>query len=343
MKPGNFVWALPVPLGVAAYFMATASGTDVVETPPSINSTVAARQPRRDVGDHAAVASLLLETLREWHQLEEARSPDYTNYSQEDLRWEILRLKQEAEKVADDWGKSEALKNQLHACAHALGMTSRGDALKWIETNSPAALQAFVAGWAEQEPAEVLRYISAAEEPHPCYPSTLMSLLGDQASAGPEAMLTAAQQVPWELFRLNPDPFENPGLAIGEDTDLAPWLESGAARWLAEEGVRLDDLFSLWGKTDPAGALHGWAEWPGQGDHGSAFQLRQIFHSVGPGESGVIEEGLRNMDSETFVKVGQGLSRLEVEWPGAAEKILTDFPVLRELIPKDPQPGTPEP
>ncbi|MDB6080047.1 MAG: hypothetical protein JWO82_3794, partial [Akkermansiaceae bacterium] len=157
----------------------------------------------------------------------------------------------------------------------------------WIQGNLPILRHLFMDAWAHEDAGAALNFVIHTDFPRPCAMSTLMELLDGQAKAGGAALTAAIAQVPWYLF----DPsnredaeslysvFSGTDLVFdlskfdfnpGSDEARAVWLESGAARAVAERGVPVDGALRSWFELDPSRALAEWVTWPQVSPGGSS-------------------------------------------------------------------------
>jgi hypothetical protein len=270
----NLHWLIPPLLGVAAFYWARATPAP----DPLENATLSAKQLRQASGItdlKAAMDSFHAEDAK----MESKRGDEVKSMNLAGLQERVLELRK---KAADfnpdtDWDEVERTDIDLRQVAEQLGKVAKRDGLEWIAREAPELYASVMAGVAEVDPDLAMSEIVASKRQNPCFSGTLMSLLEREGEKGTVALAAACRAVPWELsFGGSDDPFGE-GFELSSDVDLAPWIESGAALALANDGVQIDNLFSIWARSDPRQALEHWERWPGAGPDDESLRLVRIF------------------------------------------------------------------
>lgn len=319
------LWVIPPLLGIAGYF-AAASGGNAVGSPAGMMARASERpEPptRSDVGAVLAELEQTVEARRNQEALE------LSKFSAEALREEILKLKQRQSVLTkdSDWNTVQRLGNRLYAAAQELGKRQGAEAIAWLQGTAQELSAAAMDGWAEVEPQAAFKAIIASDRRGPCRADTLMSLLQGKAEAGGATLKQACAQVPWELFRDLPgDPFQENDLWIPEDADLQPWLESGAARELAAQGVGLTNLFNLWARRDPRSALIQSLDWPPEAGPQTLFVLGVGLDS--PESAERIRAVLEGLPEDQFSKVREAVSKHRETNRSFGNNVVEAFPML---------------
>ena len=133
--------------------------------------------------------------------------------------------------------------------------------------------------------------------------------------------------MPWELFHyLSEDPFSDNGFWIPEDADVRPWVESGAARELEEQGVSLGNLFSPWARQDPQEALAESLDRPGTEDSPTLFVLGAGFDD--PERAKQIRALLEALPAEQFSKVMGVVTKFRERRTQFGDNVVKTFPML---------------
>lgn len=319
------LWVIPPLLGVVGYF-AAASGRSAVASPAGM---AAQASERRALPTRSDVAAAIGEVEQAWEAKQNQEVLELGKASPEALREEILRLKQRLSALAEggDWSTTEELGRRLYAVAGELGKREGAEAIAWLQRTAPDLAAAAMDRWAAVEPDAAFNAIVASDRRGPCGTLALMTLLQGKAEAGSSSLKQACEQVPWELFRDLPgDPFRDNELWIPEDGDLMPWLESGAARELAAQGVALTNLFNLWAKRDPRSALIQSLDWPAE----VGPQTRFVF-GVGlenPESAEQIRTVLEALPEDQFSKVREVVSKHREKDPTFGDNVVKAFPML---------------
>ena len=186
-----------------------------------------------------------------------------------------------------DWELREATGGKIRLALCKLAKLDGQAALEWVDEHFPDGRPIVMESWAAEEPAAALQAVIASKHKPPCSYETLVLLLQSRAEIGPSALREACDQVPWELYcytEADEDPFEDRnGIQLPEETDLRPWMESGAAEAMASNGVAITNLFALWARQDPEQALARIEDWPDL-DPSPDYRLTQILFAGQHGE-----------------------------------------------------------
>ncbi|WP_367873957.1 hypothetical protein [Luteolibacter sp. Populi] len=318
-------WSVPLLLCLAGYFAASAG------RPVAQEAAVATRAAdRRAEAVRSDVAAAIGEFNQEWEAAQKQAAAENAAMSVEDLRAKIVKLKQALDAMTEDtdWEIAGECQQRMFAAAGELGRRQGEEAVQWLKTLDRDLASFAMDGWAKVEPEAAFKAIIASEHRGPCSGATLMELLQGKAGAGSAALKQACGEVPWELFRDVPgaDPFGNNGLEIPKDADVRPWIESGAARELAGQGVGLANLFSLWAKQDTEGALIQSLDWPGPGDSPALFVLGVGLDD--PERAEQIRALLEALPAEQLSKVTEAVSKFRERRTQFGDNVVKTFPML---------------
>ena len=326
---GKIRWLIPPLLGVAAFHLARTSDA----AGPSPGSVPAVRQ-ERDPRSPSDFEDVIAGFDRKWAKLETQRANELNSMSVAGLQARVLELKK---KIAGfdpetDWDMVGRTEIGVRRAAVQLGKLAKLEALEWIGKEAPELRASVMTGVAEVDPDLALREIIAGKSQSPCFAETLMNLLQREGEKGPAELAQACEAVSWDLdYHLSDDPFGE-RFSLSPDVDLRPWIESGAALALAQDGVRLGNLFSIWGSTDPGQALEYWEAWPDDRPEGGGFRAAEIFmagmHSD-EDRNRILSAFERLPDSER-AKVSTALAELKETHRAWAMQLEARYP---ELVP----------
>ncbi len=319
------LWLLPPLLAWIGFAVARLGHPSQGDVPTSHHA-----QNRRETSARTDVSRAIAEFQEEWSFLQRSQEDRIEELSNADLRAELLRLLQIRKGFTDDtdWETTESSSERIFALAAELGRRERSAALKWVEETAPDLRGAVMAGWAEADPDAAFQAVVTSTRNEPCDLGTLKELLQRRAEQGNDALKRACLEVPWELFRFRlSDPFSQ-GISLSDDDAVAPWIESGAARALAQEGVHIDNLFYLWGRHDPEAALEAWEDWPNRGE--SDFPMTSILAGgrSDPAQRERVQHALEALPPERLEKIITGMERLGGRNPAYAKTLLSLFPIL---------------
>jgi hypothetical protein len=258
-------------------------------------------------------------------RLEQVRRDELKAMDPGALKRSILELmaRRAVDPSVDAAGDEHGAPSPLEWLVRELGGKEHGDGLAWIEQNLPEKREQAISGWAVNDPHGALEHVleSSDDGKRPCNPRTLMWLLVREASLGPEALRAAAESVPWERF----DPRDDLIMmreATPHGLDYRPWVESGAAQSLAEQGVQIYGLFGPWYHDDPDAALAAWASWP----------MTSVFRS----DEGFDDMLRGSLDSEDSVaRLAAALAAdptLAEKAAGTVKRLLEDDPELADSL-----------
>ncbi|MCW1916307.1 hypothetical protein OJ996_22145 [Luteolibacter sp. GHJ8] len=255
-------WIIPPVLGFAAYLLSAeqdgAAGGDAVQ----------AAETRRGTGTRTDAGVAVEEFQQEWAARKKEVEAQTLALSNEALREKILVLRKAFLALGDnaEWGETEQLHRLLGDAVRELGKREGAAALAWAVEISPELRVWVMEGWAKGDPEGAFQAVIQSEKLAPCSDWTLVELLKGKAAAGDAVLAQACRDVPWELFLdSRSDPFADGMLNLSQDEieDARPWIESGAARQLAEEGILIGGLFTKWSEMDARGAMENVLDWPG--------------------------------------------------------------------------------
>ncbi|WP_367873959.1 hypothetical protein [Luteolibacter sp. Populi] len=317
-------WFIPPLLGLAAYLAAGEVRPVVKEAAVPVRAAERRAEPER-----SDVKGVIGEFKQQWEVVKKLAADEDAVMPVADLRAKTLALRQACETLPEgaDRGRVRDLNSRLAAAIRELGRRQGAEALEAIDAENDRQRHAAMAGWAEVEPEAVFKAVIASERRGSCSSDTLMKLLQGQAEAGNAALKRACAEVRWELFRDLPgDPFSNNGLKIPEDAGARPWIESGAARALAEQGVGINNLFHVWAKRDPAAALAQAFDWPGSG-------RSEIMDVLGAGlndpeRAEQIRAALEALPAEQFSKVTGAVGEYRESRTTFGDDVAKTFPML---------------
>jgi hypothetical protein len=317
-------WSVPPLLALAGYF---AAGSGQPDANGVVLPTLAAE--RRAEPLRTDMTAALDEFNREWEATQKQAAAEDATMPVEDLRAKLVKLKQAQDALTEDsdWETASDLHNRLYAAAWELGRRQGAEAIPWIESLDPKLLIAAMDGWAKTDPDAALKAVTASDRRGPCSIETLMKLLQFKAAAGGPALKQACGEVPWELFRdLAVDPFGFNGLEIPDNGDVHPWIESGAARDLAAQGVEITNLFQVWATQDPGSALAQALDWPGKGT--------PILNVLGvglkdPERADQIRSLLEALPPDQFSRVSEAVSKYRERRSFFGDDLVKTFPMLQ--------------
>lgn len=319
------LWLIPPLLGIAAYYAAGGGvGARCPQGSEPEEGKVVHESPKR-----SDVAAALGEFEQEWQALKKETSTEDTRLSAAALRDKIVSLKKALEALPDDseWPTIEDFRERLAAAARELGKREGGKALAWAESIDPELRLDVMAGWAEADPDAAFEAVVASKRLGPCYGGTLTTLLLGKAAAGNAALAEACDRVPWELFLDMPgDPFADGPLHLPEDADIKPWIESGAARELAEEGMSIPNLFDRWAQVDAPQALEAALGWPRTSEAGIMQVLGVGTKNEAKGDE--IRSFLESLPPERFAEVSAAVAKY-CERPSLfGDRLASAYPML---------------
>lgn len=278
-----------------------------------------------------------LEKLREqWELADGQEAEEIVSLTVAALRTKIEELLKKCASFNDEteWPVVEKTEKALLSALFELGKREGQAALEWIKEGSPEHRGQVMAGWAEADPDAALRAVIASKRKPPCFPETVMQLLQYRAAEGPDALREACSKVPWELILIaQMDPFKE-GFALQPDTDVRPWIESGAAEAMARDGITIPGLFTAWAAVDPAQALAKLDTWE---DPRRPFpSLVHDLLRAGVDKEDVREKilhGLEALPEEELTRISDGLEDFGKENSGRREALLKLYPILERTTP----------
>ena len=345
MKLETLIWGIPLPIGLAAYLWTASHAVAPRQEAPGQQTTARERAPRRDITSADGIDRMFAEIQIAGQARDEAGLKELSGLSEAELKEEIaalIKLLTTPGNEPDPFGDNSAYM-RLIAAGEALGAKAGFAGVSWMEGNypdEPMLYQSCVSGWAEAEPEAVFRYICDSKTANPSSPATLMQLLKRYAD-NPSNFRHQVERVPWELFTnlTVMDPFSQ-GVYL-PDEDVGIWIESGAARSLAEQGFQFADLFSRWAAADLPAAIAGWSDWTTTGNDKYSQPLAEILSQQFPLTDGpeTLTAELGKMDTETAAKFREEFTRMNENVPNLAARYLGRFPVLAEFLPADSRPG----
>ena len=258
-------WLLPPLLALAGYL-----GADAVLPASSVanarQTAAGQREPRPRVTVEEALENSPFIPSRD---LELAQVPD------EELKERIVTLGTALAALQRDdedfYANDEYLQLRIYDTIHELVRRQKAAACSWIEQSVPELRLIAMDSLATADAEIAWQAIVSSKRRPPCDVSTVTRMLHERAKTDPGSLKQACLQVPWDLFRYcdftqfrfradyrpTIDSF-----SIPYREDPAPWIESGAARALAEQGMPLEGFFQEWSRRDPIKALEAWGDWP---------------------------------------------------------------------------------
>jgi hypothetical protein len=259
----------------------------------------------------------------------------------EKLKKEVLILRdgiKQAE-LALDHAKAAELQLKLGHVIEQLGARGGEAEAVWLLANSPEAMHAYIDGWADAKPEEAFHFIERSNRPGVCSSDTVMELLNVLGKDDPQALRSAVKRVPWDLFMFEDWRFvdaqegrDGPRIQDTENAEI--WWKSGVARELAEDGVYIGNLFSIWGREDLSGAVAAWAEWPGQ-EHGQwGGDLYRMMLASAETEEGKARahDALMPTDEIVSKKIRIAIFRMNSLYPSLTRTMSGSVPAIKEML-----------
>jgi hypothetical protein len=266
-------WVIPPLLALAGYFSA-----DAVMDRRDASRAGAGKMTG---GERVVRPKFTMEQALEEYEAEDVAKEPPKEPGMEELKQRILDLRKGLAGLSEqdeDYGELQGYHyEELESAAYQLGRRERAAGCEWIAEAAPELRLLVFDAWAHEEPEAAWQAIVRSERQPPCDINTLMMMLGKKAQESPHALKQACLEVPWDLFQYcdertfdfrvdrNFTSFE-PQMSYGHDVQV--WLESGAARTLAEKGVPVQGFFEIWSEREPVAALKAWSEWPATSQHG---------------------------------------------------------------------------
>lgn len=332
----RYLWGFPPVLWLAGYFAATSGDKAAPSGPMKFQSERRCQAP-----DRTDIAEALGEFKETWASLHRQAVSESGALPAAKLRERILELKRACDELPEDsdWETVEDLQIRLAGAVHTLGWLQGKEAAAWLESLDPDFQLRFelMAGWAESDPDGAFQAVLTSSRQGPCSSETLMALLQQKAGAGDAVLNQACRDVPWELFRgVTDDPFDDGSFSLAEGSDLQPWIESSAARELADQGVRIGNLFSRWAERNPDQALAGALDWPRSADS----EVMQVL-GVGirdPQMLGEISRSLEALPAKQFARVKEVVAKESERNSQFAERLAASYPMILSSDSEPPPP-----
>lgn len=324
-------WLLPPLLGLGGYVL---SSSGLINSPqkastlhpgPKAAAPPTSAKPVTDLG--AELARIADERERIASEQDHASPDPMADMSPEELRAQLARFKTRLDELEDpdEWDAHVRITQQIDEILARLAQDDAQATLAWIDEHFPSQRCNFMACWADNDPDAALNAVIASKRKPPCNYDTLATLLQSRAVISPAALREASDRIPWHLLcgTLDEDPFaDRAGIWLSTDADLLPWLESGTAEALAQDGVAIGNLFSVWARHDPAQALSRIEDWPGESP-------RNLLHQVLAADAGnpqLVESITRALEALPEDKL-QRLTAL-IEDDRIQDTILRFYPIL---------------
>lgn len=322
-------WLAPPLFAIVGYL----SGDAVLPAKP------AAETPAANAGARLPRPQLTVEQALEAYSEEmPGFREDYTPLEEEGLKQLILnvrelagRLKREDE---DFEATSEYLQFQFHDLINVLTERRKGEAYEWILQNAPELRLLAMDAWAQVEPGPAWQAIISSKIRPPCDIYTVTMILRAKAKARDSGLRQACMEVPWELFRycdFEEMPFRAEyirtvhELSIEYGDDPTPWIESGAARALAEQGMPIGGFFEAWSRKEPVAALQAWSEWPATA--ASDYEIVGIF-TAKQEQAAELIAAIQGFTPEQRERAAKGISSYLQLNPHQADFFEAFFPAL---------------
>lgn len=336
MEIKNLIFAVPLLVGIVAYFWATSQPADSNHNSVSGRPSHRERTPQRDISSADELTEQLGKIAKDSQADEVAPAipkQDVTALSVAELEDKLRSLQKSSDPFADP--DPEGLARELGKKAGAAGIS-------WILENRPELYLLAIDGWADADSGGAFQYICNSSKANPCGPDTLMKLLGKHAG-NIDAFRDAADKVPWELFR---NQYTNTA-TLTMSGDVRMWIESGLAQSLTENGLELKNLFGTWAASDLSAAISGWATWPDQDETASKEQLVGIYQSQTnqPEGTATLASSLQTLDQETIARIRK-LTETPADASGQLQhsRYHRSLRALREMLPPPlPLPTEPGP
>jgi hypothetical protein len=310
-------WLIPPVLGAVAFWIGAARAE-----PASAGKL--ARISNRGAGEatetRGASSGRSLEDFatayqQAWSEQSRREKQKLAACSAEELQAMILRLH---EKLTPHDGVTLGNDDDGEALTEAvkrLGALMKGAGLDWVLKNAPKLKEEVMDGWAEADPAGAFQRVADSTTLNPCSATTLMSLLQGFGDQDPAALKAAYAKVKWELFSKTNDPFAPSGgspFELRPEMSVRPWVDSGVALAMKQDGVPLYNLLNRWAAESPDEALAQWQAGTGLAAGDPAKTLIEML-AVRPGEEG------------DATKMQAALARLGPDQLERASRIVTEF------------------
>lgn len=330
---GRLMWLLPLVAGVVGWVWPLDSG----DMP--VSESAGKDRVREGVSPPpASVAEAFGSLEQQVASGQEKEAEDLTKLDGTALRARLLALKDKPPSP-DDWSEWEAYCRECTLVACELGKREGCLAIAWAEAELGTmeavwkdgnVYAAVMTGAAQHDPAEVFDWVCASGRINPCSHALLSELLEKQAGGSPEALKAAASRVPWHLFQYVQDPFCDGGLYLPGGDSAQKWLDSGVARDLAGQGVRLNNVFGAWYTADPQAALESWAGWPRSNDLAAQADLMEMVRIAEASDAGgkAFEDLVEKADEETAARLLPMLTKIAKDHPRYLPRLHARMPNL---------------
>ncbi|WP_265594011.1 hypothetical protein [Haloferula sp. BvORR071] len=284
---------------------------------------------RGEVAARSDVAAALGEFEKEWDALRKEAGTENGSLPASGLREKIAALKKALAALPGDteWSTSEDFEQRLAAAAKELGRREGEEAIRWLETIDPQLCFTAMDGWADAEPDAAFEAVVSSQRPVFCEKDAMLRMLQGKAASGNAAFLAACRQVPWELILgAQRDPFDDAALYLDEKQDIEPWLRSGAALELSEQGVRIRNLFDRWAKIDASEAFQAALAWPRSSDSEILGVLGVAINDQVKGDE--IRSLLDTLPPEQFRQVAVAVTKYCKRPSTFGERLASNYPML---------------
>jgi hypothetical protein len=279
---GKLAWCVPPILGFLA-FAAMKARTPAAEVD---SETLVAAEVSLV---HAAPSEVVSAVERAEHEQKAAAAASARIFPDDDeaLKAEFVKFRQRllSFHASKNWPAYNSHYERYHQMGLELGRRLGTDAKAWILEVEPACLVWVMEGWAETDPTGAFQELAGSDRHRPCSEELLIKLIEAQKDGA--GMKAAVHEVPWHLFdgmvyhpSLDGSTTEGREAHLPQDANFGDWIESGAARAMAENGVQFRLFFFQWAKQDPGQALAHWETWPDERPQAAKARLIEILQAT---------------------------------------------------------------
>jgi hypothetical protein len=321
----HLIWILPALTGIVGYGLGHRIPAAAAQPPPTAIPEV---RDLRSKNARVALASVpdQLKTERERH------AQRLATLTPVEIRLRLLALTAPKGPDVDIFQRLsfwEERNDLIEALAHQEG----AEAATWMQDQLPHLRHLYMEAWAQLDPEAALDFVVHSQRPTPCSMQTLEEVLDMRARSGAAALREAIDEIPWYLFDpSNEHDAEMPGMVPGSDMVIDPsempaeaadgdearnrmWLESGAARLIAERGIPVPEALSQWFEVDPQRALSEWIDWPRRPEVSASDDLLHMLGGHLASAEGIeaLRDSFRQTAPATAAALKQTLQQLATD------------------------------
>lgn len=300
---------LPVGIGAAAFFWPVEdNGTQPSTKGESLKSE--RRTLRRTETDAVAAFQKMEDDATALRTADRARLDKLDGAAK---RAEILRLLELLKAGGDPW--TWEIRGRLdHLCSTLV--TDEGIAgMHWIAQSAPQQVKSVVEAWCINQPAAAFEYLVQSKRSGECGPSSAMDALAAHVEAtggDAAALMDAVQRMPWYLYKEPADgtrqTFDAP-----DGIPLKLWVESGAAEYLARQGIEMTGIIDGLLRKNPSLVVGMWSQRtaadPAQGDR-EVKEMMGSFPLRPPGEKAALRQALMDAGPDVLEEFKASVTRL---------------------------------